>query len=150
MILESAKNHNPEVVIIDQIELPSDVAAIARLRKHSIKVIAGVSGDSVSSLLQDEHLSLMFHAGGSNFLDDMSSLDSAGALANLKLKPAFQTLVEMKETDRWHIHDLTYTLSNISNGQAYSVQERSRIGLNRKQPGWEQHIVLREKVINPQ
>ncbi|PIK62819.1 single-stranded nucleic acid binding R3H domain-containing protein [Apostichopus japonicus] len=150
VISESAKNHSPEVVIIDQIELKSDVTAATRLPRYGIQVIAGINCDSVMNLIEDQNLSQIFQIRGSNMLDDMQSLDSAGALAQSKVKSAFQALVEMKESDCWHIHDLNHTWTNISAGQAYSVQERTRIGLNHRQPGWEQQIILRETLISPQ
>ncbi|XP_071818289.1 uncharacterized protein [Apostichopus japonicus] len=150
VISESAKNHSPEVVIIDQIELKSDVTAATRLPRYGIQVIAGINCNSVMNLIEDQNLSQIFQIRGSNMLDDMQSLDSAGALAQSKVKSAFQALVEMKESDCWHIHDLNHTWTNISAGQAYSVQERTRIGLNHRQPGWEQQIILRETLISPQ
>ncbi|XP_071818298.1 uncharacterized protein [Apostichopus japonicus] len=151
-VISESANHSPEVVIIDQIELKSDVTAAKRLPRYGIQVIAGIKCDSVMNLITDETLSQIFQIRGSNMLDDLQSLDSAGALALSNNKCAFQALVEMKESDCWHIHDLNHTWSwtNISTGQAYSVQERTRIGLNHRQPGWEQQIILRETLINPQ
>ncbi|XP_071818295.1 uncharacterized protein [Apostichopus japonicus] len=149
-VISESANHSPEVVIIDQIELKSDVTAAKRLPRYGIQVIAGIKCDSVMNLITDETLSQFCQIRGSNMLDDMQSLDSAGALALSNNKCAFQALVEMKESNCWHIHDLNHTWTNISTGQAYSVQERTRIGLNHRQPGWEQQIVLRETLINPQ
>ncbi|KAJ8046382.1 hypothetical protein HOLleu_05035 [Holothuria leucospilota] len=145
-LLESAKNHSPEVLIVDEIENQNDVAAVIKLCQQGIQVIAGVDTESISNLFNDKNFYQLFQSGGDNRLDDSVSLDSAGALAKSKVRPSFQALVEMVGCSRWYVHDLAHTYNCCLSGQPYSVQERTRIGFR---PGQvrEQQIVLKEKLI---
>lgn len=145
ILLESARNHSPEVIIIDQIESREDVSALTRLSKSGIQIIAGTDRESIQSLISDDNLSQILQRGIGR-LDDAQSLDSAGTLSRSRVFPVFKAVVEMKESELWYVHDMHHTYSNITENQPYSVQERRRVRQNNEWLG--QQIVLEEKVIH--
>lgn len=145
-MLEVSKNHNPEILIVDEIESPEDANILSVLCRKGIQVIAAVRDKSVPTLLSNQNLSQLFSSDDNRMeLPDWSepSRSSTGATSMSKVKPAIQMALLMVEKDWWLLHDLCPERGDQD--ICSPAEERYRVFSSQTpMPYFEQNILIRE------
>lgn len=112
---ESVRNHNPDVVVIDELANRVEAKAVDTIRRRGVKVFASVHG-SFTDLVNNEELNRLL-GGFQDVIFSDSSMNNGGEGRKTRPmrvgEPVFDVIVELGSNDDYRIiRDVKYQIDN--------------------------------------
>lgn len=104
---EAVQNHNPDVVIIDEIGDVREVSAAKTIAQRGVVLVGTAHGTSLETLLKNPELNSLVGGLQPVILGDAAARSTnAGSKTRLERKgaPTFSTVVELLGPSKWRIH----------------------------------------------
>ncbi len=120
VMIEAVENHNPEVIIIDEIGRELEATAARTIAERGVQLVATAHGNTLQNLLQNPTLSDLVGGIESVTLSDEEARrrGTQKAVLERKAPPTFNVVVEIKGFDRLAIHhDVTAAVDSLLRGR---------------------------------
>lgn len=105
VLQESVRNHNPDVIVIDELANKIEAKAVDTIRRRGVKVFASVHG-SFADLVNNEELNRLL-GGFQDVIFSDSSMNSSGEGRKTRPmrvgEPVFDVIVELGTQDDYRI-----------------------------------------------
>ncbi len=127
VMIEAVENHNPEVVIIDEIGRELEAMAARTIAERGVQLVATAHGRTLENLLLNPTLSDLIGGIESVTLSDEEARRRGTQKTVLERRspPTFDMLVELQERDRLAVHpDVAQAVDTLVRG--YPVQPEIR------------------------
>ena len=127
VMIEAVENHNPEVVIIDEIGRELEAMAARTIAERGVQLVATAHGRTLENLLLNPTLSDLIGGIESVTLSDEEARRRGTQKTVLERRspPTFDVLVELVERDRLAIHpDVAQAVDTLVRG--YPLQPENR------------------------
>jgi stage III sporulation protein SpoIIIAA len=107
VMIEAVENHNPEVIIIDEIGRELEAAAARTIAERGVQLVATAHGRTLENLLLNPTLSDLIGGIESVTLSDEEARRRGTQKTVLERRspPTFDVLVEIQERDRLAVHE---------------------------------------------
>ncbi len=128
-MIEAVENHNPEVIVIDEIGREREAAAARTINERGVQLIGTAHGNSLENLLLNPTLSDLVGGIESVTLSDEEARRRGTQKTVLERRspPTFDVLIELQDRNSLIIHpDVTYSVDAMLRGQPLEVEHRSR------------------------
>lgn len=129
VMIEAVENHNPEVIIIDEIGRESEAQAARTIAERGVQLIGTAHGQTINNLLMNPTLSDLIGGIESVTLSDEEARRRGTQKTVLERRspPTFNTLVEIVARDRLIIYeDIAAAVDALVRGVALEPESRSR------------------------
>lgn len=146
VMIEAVENHNPEVIIIDEISASQETQAARTIAQRGVQLIATAHGKKLEDLINNSPLSDLI--GGINVVtlsDDITKQRglSSKTVQERKTDPVFDVVVEILGYDEVAIHyDVKEAVDVLLAGGTCRAEERRVLG-------GEVRVVMPSKVSMP-
>ena len=127
VMIEAVENHNPEVVIIDEIGRELEAMAARTIAERGVQLVATAHGRTLENLLLNPTLSDLIGGIESVTLSDEEARRRGTQKTVLERRspPTFDVLVELQERDRLAVHvDVAQAVDTLVRG--YPLQPETR------------------------
>jgi stage III sporulation protein SpoIIIAA len=127
VMIEAVENHNPEIVIIDEIGRELEAMAARTIAERGVQLVATAHGRTLENLLLNPTLSDMVGGIESVTLSDEEARRRGKQKTVLERRspPTFDVLVELQERDRLAVHpDVAQAVDTLVRG--YPLQPEIR------------------------
>lgn len=106
VMIEAVENHNPEVIIIDEIGRELEALAARTIAERGVQLVATAHGRTLENLLLNPTLSDLIGGIESVTLSDEEARRRGTQKTVLERRspPTFDVLIEIEERDRLHVH----------------------------------------------
>ena len=106
VMIEAVENHNPEVIIIDEIGRELEALAARTIAERGVQLVATAHGRTLENLLLNPTLSDLVGGIESVTLSDEEARRRGTQKTVLERRspPTFDVLIEIQERDRLHVH----------------------------------------------
>ncbi|MGB9898296.1 AAA family ATPase, partial [Thermanaerothrix sp.] len=106
VMIEAVENHNPEVIIIDEIGRELEAQAARTIAERGVQLVATAHGRTLENLLLNPTLSDLVGGVESVTLSDEEARRRGTQKTVLERRspPTFDVLVEIQERNRLHVH----------------------------------------------
>ena len=129
VMIEAVENHNPEVIIIDEIGRELEAMAARTIAERGVQLVATAHGRSLENLLLNPTLSDLIGGIESVTLSDEEARRRGTQKTVLERRspPTFDVLVEIQERDRLHVHaDVAEAVDSLVRGFPQPPEVRYR------------------------
>jgi stage III sporulation protein SpoIIIAA len=129
VMIEAVENHNPEVIIIDEIGRELEAAAARTIAERGVQLIGTAHGRSLENLLLNPTLSDLIGGIESVTLSDEEARrrGTQKTVLERRAPPTFDMLVEIQERDRLAIYqDVSEAVDSLVRGYALAPEIRFR------------------------
>jgi stage III sporulation protein SpoIIIAA len=129
VMIEAVENHNPEVIVIDEIGRELEAAAARTIAERGVQLIGTAHGRSLENLLLNPTLSDLIGGIESVTLSDEEARrrGTQKTVLERRAPPTFDMLVEIQERDRLAIYqDVSDAVDNLVRGYALLPEIRYR------------------------
>jgi stage III sporulation protein SpoIIIAA len=129
VMIEAVENHNPEVIIIDEIGRELEAVAARTIAERGVQLVATAHGRTLENLLLNPTLSDLIGGIESVTLSDEEARRRGTQKTVLERRspPTFDVLVEIQERDRLAIHDdVALAVDTLLRGFALQPEIRYR------------------------
>jgi stage III sporulation protein SpoIIIAA len=129
VMIEAVENHNPEVIIIDEIGRELEAEAARTIAERGVQLVATAHGRTLENLLLNPTLSDLVGGIESVTLSDEEARrrGSQKTVLERRAPPTFDVLVEIQERDRVAVHaDLAASVDALVRGQPLQPEIRWR------------------------
>jgi len=136
ILIEAVQNHNPQVVVIDEIGTPLEVAAARTISQRGVKMIATAHGENLKSLLKNPPLRQLIGDIQAVTLGDQEARKRAADRSSEDVKktilerqgaPTFNTVIEMTHSGEWTIYlDIAKVIDELLAGSSPLVEIRRK------------------------
>ncbi len=129
VMIEAVENHNPEVIIIDEIGRELEALAARTIAERGVQLIATAHGISLDNLLLNPTLSDLVGGVESVTLSDEEARRRGTQKTVLERRspPTFSILIELEDRNTLHIHsDVTMSVDMHLRGRALKPEIRTR------------------------
>jgi len=129
VMIEAVENHNPEVIIIDEIGRELEAMAARTIAERGVQLIATAHGNTLDNLLLNPTLSDLVGGIESVTLSDEEARRrrTQKTILERRAPPTFDVLIEIQDRQRLLIHqDVTQSVDNLLRGQAMHTELRYR------------------------
>jgi stage III sporulation protein AA len=129
VMIEAVENHNPEVIVIDEIGRESEAAAARTIAERGVQLIATAHGNALENLMLNPTLSDLVGGIESVTLSDEEARrrGTQKSVLERRAPPTFDVLVEIQTRDRLVVHeDVAAAVDGILRGQPLPVEIRAR------------------------
>lgn len=129
VMIEAVENHNPEVIIIDEIGRELEALAARTIAERGVQLIGTAHGRTLENLLINPTLSDLVGGIESVTLSDEEARrrGTQKTVLERRAPPTFDLLVEIKERNYLVIHpDVTVAVDNLVRGYSPQPEIRSR------------------------
>ena len=143
VMIEAVENHNPEVIVIDEIGRELEAAAARTIAERGVQLIGTAHGGTLENLLLNPTISDLVGGIESVTLSDEEARRRGTQKTVLERRspPTFDVLIEIQERDTLTIHpDVTAAVDALVRG--YALQPERRI----RKPGGE--IEIHKAAVN--
>jgi len=130
VMIEAVENHNPEVIIIDEIGRELEAAAARTIAERGVQLIGTAHGNTLENLLMNPTLSDLVGGIESVTLSDEEARRRGTQKTVLERRspPTFDVLVEIQTRDRLAVHtDVARAVDALLRGFPLPPESRSRI-----------------------
>lgn len=130
-MIEAVENHNPEVIVIDEIGREREAAAARTINERGVQLIGTAHGNTLENLLLNPTLSDLVGGIESVTLSDEEARrrGTQKTVLERRAPPTFDVLVEIQERQQLIAHrDVTNSVDAMLRGQPFKVEARSRRG----------------------
>jgi len=156
VMIEAVENHNPEVVIIDEIGRELEAMAARTIAERGVQLVATAHGRTLENLLLNPTLSDLIGGIESVTLSDEEARRRGTQKTVLERRspPTFDILVELQERDRLAVHlDVAQAVDTLVRGYPVQPEIRWRDAHNestlKKRPRLHQRAVWRREPAAP-
>lgn len=129
VMIEAVENHNPEVIIIDEIGREREAAAARTINERGVQLIGTAHGNSLENLLLNPTLSDLVGGIESVTLSDEEARrrGTQKTVLERRAPPTFDILIEIQDRQRLAIHrDVAEAVDAMLRGRALGVEIRYR------------------------
>ena len=127
VMIEAVENHNPEVIVIDEIGRELEALAARTIAERGVQLIGTAHGTALENLLMNPTLSDLIGGIESVTLSDEEARRRGTQKTVLERRspPTFSVLVEMLNRDRVAVHrDVASAVDSILRGYPIPAEER--------------------------
>jgi len=129
VMIEAVENHNPEVIVIDEIGRELEAAAARTIAERGVQLIGTAHGNTLDNLLLNPTLSDLVGGIEAVTLSDEEARRRGTQKTVLERRspPTFDVLVEIQQRDRLAVHmDLAASVDSLLRGYPLPPEIRSR------------------------
>jgi stage III sporulation protein SpoIIIAA len=129
VMIEAVENHNPEVIVIDEIGRELEAAAARTIAERGVQLIGTAHGNSLENLLLNPTLSDLIGGIESVTLSDEEARRRGTQKTVLERRsaPTFDVLIEIQTRDRLAVHlDVAEAVDSLLRGYPLPPEIRSR------------------------
>lgn len=129
VMIEAVENHNPEVIVIDEIGRELEAAAARTIAERGVQLIGTAHGRTLENLLLNPTLSDLIGGIESVTLSDEEARRRGTQKTVLERRspPTFDVLIEIQERDRLSVHaDVATAVDTLVRGVAPMPEIRYR------------------------
>ncbi len=129
VMIEAVENHNPEVIVIDEIGRELEAAAARTIAERGVQLIGTAHGRTLDNLLLNPTLSDLIGGIEAVTLSDEEARRRGTQKTVLERRspPTFDVLVEIQQRDRFAVHmDIAASVDSLLRGYPLPPEIRSR------------------------
>lgn len=129
VMIEAVENHNPEVIVIDEIGRELEAQAARTIAERGVQLIGTAHGNALDNLLLNPTLSDLVGGIQSVTLGDEEARrrGTQKTVLERKAPPTFDVLIELQTRDRLLVHeDLATAVDNVLRDKGLPIEVRSR------------------------
>lgn len=129
VMIEAVENHNPEVIVIDEIGRELEAVAARTIAERGVQLIGTAHGNSLENLLLNPTLSDLVGGIESVTLSDEEARRRGTQKTVLERRsaPTFDVLIEIQTRDRLAVHlDVSEAVDSLLRGYPLPPEIRSR------------------------
>jgi stage III sporulation protein SpoIIIAA len=129
VMIEAVENHNPEVIVIDEIGRELEAAAARTIAERGVQLIGTAHGRTIDNLLLNPTLSDLIGGIEAVTLSDEEARRRGTQKTVLERRspPTFDVLVEIQQRDRFTVHmDIAASVDSLLRGYPLPPEIRSR------------------------
>lgn len=129
VMIEAVENHNPEVIVIDEIGRELEAAAARTIAERGVQLIGTAHGNTLDNLLLNPTLSDLVGGIESVTLSDEEARrrGTQKTVLERRAPPTFDILVEIQERDRLIVHhDVAASVDALLRGRPLQAELRVR------------------------
>jgi stage III sporulation protein SpoIIIAA len=129
VMIEAVENHNPEVIVIDEIGRELEATAARTIAERGVQLIATAHGNTLENLFLNPTLSDLVGGIESVTLSDEEARRRGTQKTVLERRspPTFDVLVEMQTRDQIAVHtDVAEAVDSLLRGNPIPPENRSR------------------------
>lgn len=129
VMIEAVENHNPEVIVIDEIGRELEAAAARTIAERGVQLIGTAHGNTLENLLLNPTLSDLVGGIESVTLSDEEARRRGTQKTVLERRsaPTFDVLIEIQTRDRLAVHlDVAEAVDSLLRGYPLPPEIRSR------------------------
>lgn len=129
VMIEAVENHNPEVIVIDEIGRELEAAAARTIAERGVQLIGTAHGNTLDNLLLNPTLSDLVGGIEAVTLSDEEARrrGTQKTVLERRAPPTFDVLVEIQQRDRLAVHmDLAQSVDALLRGFPLPPEIRSR------------------------
>jgi len=129
VMIEAVENHNPEVIVIDEIGRELEAAAARTIAERGVQLIGTAHGHTIDNLLLNPTLSDLIGGIEAVTLSDEEARRRGTQKTVLERRspPTFDVLVEIQQRDRFSVHmDIAASVDSLLRGYPLPPEIRSR------------------------
>ena len=126
-MIEAVENHNPEVIVIDEIGREREAEAARTINERGVQLIGTAHGNTLENLLLNPTLSDLVGGIESVTLSDEEARrrGTQKTVLERRAPPTFDVLIEMQERQRLLVHgDVTTSVDAMLRGEPVYVELR--------------------------
>lgn len=130
VMIEAVENHNPEVIVIDEIGRELEAMAARTIAERGVQLIGTAHGNALDNLMLNPTLSDLVGGIESVTLsdDEARRRGTQKTVLERRAPPTFEVLVEIKTRDEMVVHeDVATAVDTILRGRAPQIQVRTRL-----------------------
>jgi hypothetical protein len=128
-MIEAVENHNPEVIVIDEIGRQLEAVAARTIAERGVQLIATAHGNNLENLLLNPTLSDLVGGIESVTLSDEEARrrGTQKTVLERRAAPTFDVLVEIQDREQLAVHhDVTVAVDAMLRGRPLPAELRSR------------------------
>jgi stage III sporulation protein AA len=129
VMIEAVENHNPEVIVIDEIGRELEAAAARTIAERGVQLIGTAHGNTLENILLNPTLSDLVGGIESVTLSDEEARrrGTQKTVLERRAPPTFDVLVEIQDRDRLIVHpDVATAVDALLRGRALQAEMRVR------------------------
>jgi stage III sporulation protein AA len=129
VMIEAVENHNPEVIVIDEIGRELEAAAARTIAERGVQLIGTAHGNTLDNILLNPTLSDLIGGIESVTLSDEEARrrGTQKTVLERRAPPTFDILVEIQERDRLLVHhDVAASVDAVLRGRTLQTELRIR------------------------
>ena len=129
VMIEAVENHNPEVIVIDEIGRELEAAAARTIAERGVQLIGTAHGNTLDNLLLNPTLSDLIGGIEAVTLSDEEARrrGTQKTVLERRAPPTFDVLVEIQQRDRLAVHmDLAASVDSLLRGYPLPPEVRAR------------------------
>ncbi len=129
VMIEAVENHNPEVIVIDEIGRELEAAAARTIAERGVQLIGTAHGNSLDNLMLNPTLSDLIGGIEAVTLSDEEARrrGTQKTVLERRAPPTFDVLVEIQQRDRFAVHmDIAASVDSLLRGYPLPPEIRSR------------------------
>jgi stage III sporulation protein SpoIIIAA len=126
-MIEAVENHNPEVIVIDEIGREREAEAARTINERAVQLIGTAHGNNLENLLLNPTLSDLVGGIESVTLSDEEARrrGTQKTVLERRAPPTFDVLIEMQDRQRLLVHrDVTTSVDAMLRGEPVQVELR--------------------------
>jgi stage III sporulation protein SpoIIIAA len=129
VMIEAVENHNPEVIVIDEIGRELEAAAARTIAERGVQLIGTAHGQTLDNLLLNPTLSDLVGGIEAVTLSDEEARrrGTQKTVLERRAPPTFDELIEIQNRDRFAVHvDIMASVDALLRGYPLSPEIRTR------------------------
>jgi stage III sporulation protein SpoIIIAA len=129
VMIEAVENHNPEVIVIDEIGRELEAAAARTIAERGVQLIGTAHGQTIDNLMLNPTLSDLIGGIEAVTLSDEEARrrGTQKTVLERRAPPTFDVLVEIQTRDRFAVHtDIAASVDSLLRGFPLPPEIRSR------------------------
>lgn len=129
VMIEAVENHNPEVIIIDEIGREREAAAARTINERGVQLIGTAHGNTIENLLLNPTLSDLVGGIESVTLSDEEARrrGTQKTVLERRAPPTFDILIEIQDRQRLAVHtEVGRSVDEMLRGRPLGIQLRYR------------------------
>jgi stage III sporulation protein AA len=129
VMIEAVENHNPEVIVIDEIGRELEAEAARTIAERGVQLIGTAHGNTLDNLLLNPTLSDLVGGIESVTLSDEEARrrGTQKTVLERRAPPTFDVLIEIQERQRLIVHhDVAMSVDNLLRGRSVETELRDR------------------------
>jgi stage III sporulation protein SpoIIIAA len=157
VMIEAVENHNPEVIVIDEIGRELEALAARTIAERGVQLIGTAHGQTLDNLLLNPTLSDLVGGIEAVTLSDEEARrrGTQKTVLERRAPPTFDTLIEIQTRDRFTVHlDIMASVDALLRGYPLAPEvrmrdERGKIKIEKAEPASSSRVDAKETTKIP-